>query len=83
MTQITTTLPAAVPGRANVSNSSDLIEQALTGSGIGMWDWDLLSGRASYSPLNNRMLGYDAGELGATFAEQAAKIHPDDARTRH
>jgi PAS domain S-box-containing protein len=81
MTQITTTLPAAVPGRANVSNSSDLIEQALTGSGIGMWDWDLVSGRASYSPLNNRMLGYDAGELGATFAEQAAKIHPDDART--
>jgi len=26
------------------------------------------------------MLGYDAGELGETFAEQAAKIHPDDAR---
>ena len=26
------------------------------------------------------MLGYAAGELGETFAEQAAKIHPDDAR---
>jgi len=80
MAQITLTLPAALPGRANVSNSSDPIEQALTGSGIGTWDWDLVSGRASYSPLNNRMLGYDAGELGETFAEQAAKIHPDDAR---
>jgi PAS domain S-box-containing protein len=80
MTHITTPLPAALAGRPNVSSPSNQIEQALTGSGIGMWDWDLVSGRASYSPLNNRMLGYDAGELGETFAEQAAKIHPDDAR---
>ena len=80
MAQITTTLPAGFAGRDNVPSPSDQIEQALTGSGIGMWDWDLVSGKASYSPLNNRMLGYDAGELGETFAEQAAKIHPDDAR---
>lgn len=80
MAQITTTMPAGFPGRDNVLNPSDLIEQALTGSGIGTWDWDLVSGRATYSPLNNRMLGYDVGELGETFAEQAAKIHPDDAR---
>jgi PAS domain S-box-containing protein len=63
-----------------VSATCAEIEEALTGSGIGLWDWDLVSGMAGYSPLNNRMLGYGAGELGATFAEQAAKIHPDDAR---
>jgi PAS domain S-box-containing protein len=80
MAQITTTLPAGLHDLDNVPDSGDQIEQALTGSGIGMWDWDLVSGRASYSPLNNRMLGYDAGEIGETFAEQAAKIHPDDAR---
>jgi PAS domain S-box-containing protein len=73
-------MPAGFPGRGNTLNPGDPIEQALTGSGIGTWDWDLASGRASYSPLNSRMLGYDAGELGETFAEQAAKIHPDDAR---
>jgi PAS domain S-box-containing protein len=80
MAQITTALPAGLAGVANVSAPCDQIEQALTGSGIGMWDWDLSSGRASYSPLNNRLLGYGAGELGETFAEQVAKIHPDDAR---
>ena len=83
MARSTTTLPAAPAGLVNASNlpnAAEQIEQALTGSGIGMWDWDLVSGKASYSPLNNRMLGYDAGELGETFAEQAAKIHPDDAR---
>ena len=80
MAQITTTMPAGVPGRDNAVNPGDLIEQALTGNGIGTWDWDLASGKATYSPLNNTMLGYDPGELGETFAEQAAKIHPDDAR---
>ena len=80
MAQITTTIPAGLPGRDNVPNPGDPIEQALTGSGIGTWDWDLASGKASYSPLNNSMLGYDPGELGETFDEQAAKIHPDDAR---
>ena len=80
MAQITTTMPAGFPGRDNAVNPGDLIEQALTGSGIGTWDWDLASGKATYSPLNNSMLGYDPGELGETFSEQAAKIHPDDAR---
>jgi len=81
MAQITTALPAGRVGAANMSAPCDQIEQALTGSGIGMWDWDLVSGSATFSPLNNQMLGYGAGELGETFAEQAAKIHPDDART--
>ena len=79
MTQITMA-PTEIPDRTSVSATCAEIEEALTGSGIGLWDWDLVSGRAGYSPLNNRMLGYGAGELGETFAEQAAKIHPDDAR---
>ena len=79
MAQVTMA-PTEIPGRTSVSATCAEIEEALTGSGIGLWDWDLVSGRAGYSPLNNRMLGYGAGELGETFAEQAAKIHPDDAR---
>jgi PAS domain S-box-containing protein len=79
MTQITMAA-TEIPGRTSVSATCAEIEEALTGSGIGLWDWDLVSGRAGYSPLNSRMLGYGAGELGETFAEQAAKIHPDDAR---
>jgi hypothetical protein len=55
---MTTTLPAGPPRRDNLPGHCDPIEQALTGSGIGMWDWDLVSGRATYSPLNNSMLGY-------------------------
>jgi PAS domain S-box-containing protein len=79
MAEITMDL-TELPLRTNVTATCTEIEEALTGSGIGLWDWDLVSGRAGFSPLNNRMLGYAPGELGETFAEQAAKIHPDDAQ---
>lgn len=59
----------------------DLIEQALEGSGVGLWDWDIQSGRSSNSRMNNRILGYeDSEDLGQTFDELATHIHPDDAR---
>jgi len=56
------------------------IEQALDGSGVGLWEWDIVSGRSSHSQINNRILGYeDSEELGSTFEELTARIHPDDA----
>ncbi len=59
----------------------DLIEQALEGSGVGLWDWDIPSGRSSNSRMNNRILGYDdSEELGLTFDELTARLHPEDAR---
>lgn len=58
-----------------------LIEQALEGSGVGLWDWDIPSGRSHGSRMNNRILGYrDSEDLGQTFDELTAHLHPDDAR---
>lgn len=55
------------------------IERALDGAGVGLWEWDLVTGKSTHSRLNNRALGYDDDEeLGATFAELAQKIHPED-----
>lgn len=59
----------------------ELIEQALEGSGVGLWEWDIPTGRSSNSRMNNRILGYaDSEDLGQTFDELAAHVHPDDAR---
>jgi PAS domain S-box-containing protein len=64
----------------SVAEQRDLIEQALEGSGVGLWDWDIPSGRSSNSPLTNRILGYDdADDLGHTFDELTAHLHPEDA----
>jgi len=58
----------------------DLIHQALEGSGVSLWDWDIPSGRSYSSRLINRLLGYDEAEdLGRTFDELTAHLHPDDA----
>jgi len=59
----------------------DLIEMALDGSGMGLWEWDVVSGRSTHSRMNNRMLGYEDSEpLGDTYDELVARIHPDDAQ---
>lgn len=62
----------------------DLIELAMEGSGVGLWDWDIATGRSRHSPLNRRLLGYGDDEpLGDTFSELTARIHPDDVRGMH
>ena len=63
------------------AESRELIEVALDGSGMGLWEWDVVSGRSTHSRMNNRMLGYDDSEpLGDTFDELVKRIHPDDAK---
>ena len=65
----------------SIAEQRDLIEQALEGSGVGLWDWDIPSGRSFNSRMNNRILGYeDSEELGQTFDDLTAHLHPDDAR---
>ncbi len=61
--------------------SRELVEAAMEDSGVGIWDWDIATGRSSYTPFNRRLLGYDENEsLGNSFEELAAHLHPDDAR---
>jgi PAS domain S-box-containing protein len=65
----------------SVADHRELIEKALEGSGVGLWDWHIPSGRSFSSRMNNRILGYDDSEdLGQTFEDLAAHLHPDDAR---
>ncbi len=59
----------------------DLIEMALDGSGVGLWEWDVVSGRSTHSRTNNRMLGFEDSEpLGDTYDELVARIHPEDSQ---
>lgn len=59
----------------------DLVEAAMEDSGVGIWDWEIASGRSSFTPFNRRLLGYGQDEsLGSTFEELAAHVHADDVR---
>ena len=51
---------------------------ALDGSGVGVWDWDLITGEQSHSGHWEEMLGYRAGELDQKYVEFSTRVHPED-----
>ena len=52
---------------------------ALEGAGNGVWDWNIQTGEAYYSPRYKEMLGFLEDEIGNTSDEWSKRIHPDDA----
>jgi PAS domain S-box-containing protein len=44
----------------------------------GLWDWQVPSGRVFFSALYFAMLGYEDGELPATYASWRSLVHPED-----
>lgn len=51
---------------------------ALDGSGTGLWDRDVPSGRIHYSTGWKALLGYTEAEIGDRIDESYTRIHPDD-----
>lgn len=51
---------------------------ALEGTGLGIWDWNLVTGEQSHSARWEEMLGYSAGELTQGYQEFASRVHPED-----
>ena len=53
-------------------------EHALAGSDIGLWDWDVASGRVLCSDRIATMLGYRADEISGDMDTLSTRVHPDD-----
>lgn len=51
---------------------------ALEGSGDGVWDWNLETGTAVFSPAWKRMLGFADHEIADRAEEWTTRVHPDD-----
>jgi len=51
---------------------------ALDGSGLGVWDWNIVSGEIYWSPLWLSMLGYMVGDLAPNFETFDNLLHPAD-----
>jgi diguanylate cyclase (GGDEF)-like protein/PAS domain S-box-containing protein len=52
---------------------------AIEGAGDGLWDWNVQTGKAYYSPRYKSMLGFAEEEMGDSADEWSKRIHPDDA----
>lgn len=51
---------------------------AVRGANDGLWEWDLRTGTAYFSPRWKAMLGYTEDAIGADVEEWRQRIHPDD-----
>ena len=48
------------------------------GEGFGIFEWDLASGRVTWSPEMYRIHGVDPGEFGGTAEDYLPLVHPKD-----
>jgi PAS domain S-box-containing protein len=75
---------AALPPRAGASSAKERRfggaqrELATDAAGIGIFDWDLESGRIEGDERLQRLLGYAPGELAGGRNDVLARVHPDD-----
>ncbi len=62
-----------------LKESEERYRLAMTGSGAGLWDWEVGTDRIFYSNYLKHMLGYTDDELKNSIQELEKNIHPEDA----
>lgn len=68
--------------QAALAMSEERYELAVSGSKIGIWDWDIKSGALYRSPLFLKMLGMSKGDFDRKMSSVSKYIHPDDRERR-
>jgi len=65
---------------AEIKESRESFALAVSGTNDGIWDWNILSGKAEYSPRFKDILGYRDDELAfvSGIQEWKDRIHPED-----
>ena len=59
--------------------SSERLDLAIRSSNVGLWDWRVADGTATFSPRFHELLGYGPGELAARIETFDSLLHPNDA----
>ncbi len=54
------------------------LQLALEGSELGVWDWNIQTGKVFFSPEWKAMLGFKDQEISNDLSEWTSRIHPDD-----
>lgn len=61
-----------------LQESEERLRLALEGTTDGIWDWNLQTGQAYFSPRYYTMLGYVPDEFPASYESWRQHLHPDD-----
>ena len=61
-----------------LKEKTDRLESAIDAVEDGVWEWDPRTGNTYFSPRWFSMLGFEPGELPATYETWVNLLHPDD-----
>ena len=62
----------------SLQKSEEKYRLALDATNDSIWDWNISTGTTFFSPRWYTMLGYEPGELPATYATWRSLVHPED-----
>lgn len=58
--------------------SEERFKLAMQGAGVGLWDWDIRTGKVYYSPRWKALFGYAEDEIGDRLEDWIQLLHPDE-----
>ncbi len=64
--------------REQIAEREQRLMIALQGASLGIWDWDIRSGRMSFSPLWAAMLGRNLDDVAQDVSTWEALVYPED-----
>jgi PAS domain S-box-containing protein len=62
----------------SLKKSEERLRITLDATNDGIWDWNISTGMAFFSPRWYSMIGYEPGELPGTYATWRSLLHPED-----
>ena len=65
---------------SKLRESHETYSLAVEGSNAGIWDWDILQDRITYSTKFCQLLGYETGQIPTSLEHFKSLIHPDDLK---
>ena len=63
---------------AELRASTERYELAVRGAGVGIWDWDIRTGKLYFSPRWKAIFGYGENDIGDSLDDWARLLHPDE-----
>lgn len=78
ITIVSEEVTAQVKSRIALQESEVRLRQVLEETGTAVWDWDVESGKVYWTPQHFVMLGYEPDSVEPSYANWAARVHPED-----
>jgi len=68
-----------IAGTLDSRSAQERLELALEGTGAGVWEWEIETGRVIWSELLERLAGLPPGGFGGTLQDFRNLVHAEDA----